>query len=356
MENDNISRIFDAIRFPLIFVIVASHVIISRIDEPVYLSLSGDNLYSFLSQLFARSLVRMAVPCFAFISGYYFFFKYSDKFTLSDYGTALKKRTYSLFIPFIIWGGVYYIALWGKNALANTIGFDLGVSSVEVTLLSHVSLVEFIFAPMHATTWYLKSLIFASIFSPLVFHIIKYTKQWSLWVALVLYLFICKPGYFDRVYYFFFFGAYFSLMKINLLKEFCKFYRITTTISAIGFPLLVLFNMAPWHAQMERILIPIGIVALIGIFDNLHRNRTEIFNWCLRQSRATFFIYLAHTILLINIVRDGLYNFTTLGSTGWGKIFIYFATTIIVTYTCNFLYRLGTRYTPKTLSILVGGR
>lgn len=107
------SKVINELKFILIVLVVLIHctvsecktqgmtVIVERNTFPVYWL-----TMEFLSNIFAR----LAVPLFFFISGYLFFLK-TNKFSLKECFSKLKKRFNTLFIPYALWNAVCIIIL-----------------------------------------------------------------------------------------------------------------------------------------------------------------------------------------------------------------------------------------------------
>ena len=89
LESKAISRL----RFPLMMGVVLIHCVVI---EPSLARNQGLGLTAAIIQLFSLGLTGPCVPLFFFISGYLFFFKYAQRFTVADYGQQLGKRVRTL--------------------------------------------------------------------------------------------------------------------------------------------------------------------------------------------------------------------------------------------------------------------
>lgn len=108
--------------------------------------------------LFTDTISRCAVPCFFVMSGFFLALKFEP--TLAWYRDTLKKRFFSLYVPFVIWNVLYLIRnsfLEHQNLFsAKTIlGYDLMVS------------------PGFGMFWYIQVVLFAVILSPLWLPILR---------------------------------------------------------------------------------------------------------------------------------------------------------------------------------------
>lgn len=99
-------KISTILKFPLIVLVVFIHIVHENIT-PVKLDLSAANLYHLIYNLISQNIGRVAVPCFFLFSGFLFFFKIKDYFTVELYKKQIKNRFKTLFIPYILWNCIY---------------------------------------------------------------------------------------------------------------------------------------------------------------------------------------------------------------------------------------------------------
>ena len=88
-STSSFSTVITALRFPLIIMVVAIHLISDKITLPQWGTSSW--LYTYVSEFLSHSFPRIAVPMFFFISGYYAFYK-KDWSQRSIWTVELKKR------------------------------------------------------------------------------------------------------------------------------------------------------------------------------------------------------------------------------------------------------------------------
>src|SRR5690606_22485470 len=101
-KEKRLSLVIETLRFPLSFLVVVIHM------TPLYyprVSLDfteGNMLYVFITELISHNFGAVAVPCYFFISGYYFFnvFKGLDKLNFSIYKSVLSKKIRTVFFPY----------------------------------------------------------------------------------------------------------------------------------------------------------------------------------------------------------------------------------------------------------------
>lgn len=97
------SSIIDALRFPLILLVVLIHSYIRSVTRTADAPLS-----SYLSFLLADTIALVAVPSFLIISAYFSFYKRKDYTRRDIYLAELKKRSSTLLFP-IYYGIQFHI-------------------------------------------------------------------------------------------------------------------------------------------------------------------------------------------------------------------------------------------------------
>ena len=123
-STSSFSAVITALRFPLIIMVVAIHLISDKLTLPQW---GAPNwLYIYVSEFLSHSLPRIAVPMFFFISGYYAFYK-KDWSQRSIWTVELKKRVKTLLIPYLLWNSIYLVILLGKTQ----VGLRLGVGASD---------------------------------------------------------------------------------------------------------------------------------------------------------------------------------------------------------------------------------
>lgn len=91
---------FDFLRFPLICMVVLIHTLQGDTYKENMALWYGNVIY-----FFQEALSRSAVPVFFVISGYLFCYN-MDRWDWTTYYGKLKKRVYTLLIPYLIWNSI----------------------------------------------------------------------------------------------------------------------------------------------------------------------------------------------------------------------------------------------------------
>lgn len=109
----------------------------------------------------SNGICRVAVPFFFVVSGFFLALKYRP--TLAWYGGALRKRFFSLYIPFVLWNIIYFCL-----QLVNGKGFDCaGQRILGYDLTIYPSCMQF---------WFLQTLFIAVILSVVLLPLLR---TWS---------------------------------------------------------------------------------------------------------------------------------------------------------------------------------
>ncbi len=346
------SRLIDAIRFPLLLMVVFSHCVIIRQNTPISFEMSADNLFHF-SELFFRSIGAISVAGFALISGYFFFLK--EDFTLTFYKKSILKRKNSLLYPYILWNTIAFLLLWAKITIAQKVGFTAGVNPVELSLVKDYPLIKLFLLPIDGPLWYIRDLIVIVLVSPFIGLLLRYLQKYSILLFIAVYLIPINLGLGNHIVFFFCVGAYLAKMgitPIGLSRRLRWFGRIGTLIFFIA---LELFCTSPYYGTIRAVTLVSVVVFLFNAIVYLDERMPKAIDLLLRFTPAVFFIYAVHTILIINLVRGSLYQ-TALANNGLGQILITLITgtfAVLLSYLC---YVVMKKIMPKTLAVLCGGR
>lgn len=177
IQKYSFSKSISALKTPLIFIIVLSHV---------------NNIYSdvIIFRNIVTVITKAIIPAFFIISGY-FLLKGSSKFTFQLYYKKLQSRFKTLFIPYIIWN-LFPILLPIVLCLISSI-YELNIEKFYLFLkeqfyinnsFNPISLFwdKGNSYPANFPLWYIRDLIVVIIISPLLFFILKKIKIFGLFI------------------------------------------------------------------------------------------------------------------------------------------------------------------------------
>ena len=182
-STSSFSAVITALRFPLIIMVVAIHLISDKITLPQWGTSSW--LYTYVSEFLSHSLPRIAVPMFFFISGYYAFYK-KDWSQRPIWTVELKKRVNTLLIPYLLWNSIYLVILLAKTQVGLRLGFG---ASDPFYITSFTQLLSYYWGDVIVyPLWYIRDLIVLCALGPILYQILSWTRGYILLPLLVLFL------------------------------------------------------------------------------------------------------------------------------------------------------------------------
>ncbi len=323
--NDNFmwkaqSETIDALRVPMTILVVCIH--FNILAYP--LVSHGDVIQYDISwvqypiSLFSEVLGRLAVPFFFLISGYFFFLK-DNQFTSAIYLNKLKKRFYSLFVPYVSWWIVACVLtfVFSKAKLVAHLSFYDYLCGIWCSPKSNLFLTTSINTPLDGPLWFLRDLMLTMVLSPFIYLLIKNRKHSAvllLFLSIVYVIFggLDLPQYFIPglsfpCLLFFSIGGYLGFHKINMIE---LLYPYRTIILPLSFLLIVLDvcltgYTAPltWGSSMfqngyiHHAQILLGVPATLLVGYSL-RNKMQ---WFKQHSASSFTIFALHKIIILPV-------------------------------------------------------
>lgn len=382
------SLTIDWIRFPLIILVIVHHVedrIIPQLSnfnlfDIDLLHFTGDDFYHILRMLF-DTIKGICNPGFFLIAGYLFFLnvKTWDK---GEYIGKLKKRLYTLLIPYILWNIIeilskpiliicrrlysgnfdwqcipdYFQKIHDKGVLSIFWNYyTWGETRVNILGWSTPS-----FGPISSPMWFLQTLICLSIITPLIYLVVRYLKIWGIIVLGLLYftgIWFSVPGFGISSIFFFTLGAYFGINKKNMVFEFRRLKFLIFPLSAITLIISIIFK----YGAIVRYNYAVGLFTLTAtlslvIIGSYWVERAK-YKPNKPLTQAVFFIYASHSSLLVLFGVGIIYSLITLQSQVWYILTIgYFIVPIATAYLCFLGYLILKKIMPPVAKILAGNR
>ncbi len=212
MDTRLTSMTISFMRLPLAVGIVFQH--------SYYIGGSTDST-ALLRGLFSWTLGGMGVPVFFVISGYLFFLQFpiDGEFLRWDWHTyflKIRRRTGSLLLPYFLWNVVtiFYLQLtFDWHQLWDCIVFNSGRHNVFGLEVAPD------FAPVNGVLWFVRDLMVLSLFTPLIYIALRYTKFYFLillFILRTLHFPTVVNGQFFTAVCFFSLGAYLSIFRKDL--------------------------------------------------------------------------------------------------------------------------------------------
>lgn len=345
------------VRFPLIVLVVYIHSIDYPIGDWNYINSAGQPIYTLLNTNIPFLISDTAVPIFFMISGYLFFLKHSDSFTKEDWKRQISKRFYTLFIPYVTWNTLSYLAtVLKRNILPSTVADDphahFQFFQDFVTIYWDL--------PIDYPLWYVRELIILALLSPLFYHCIKKIPYVVMPLVTVYYLFfVGVDGFHPHAVFYFSVGAYLAIHKHHELTIPTKWIAIAGLL-ALGLGVVHILNPIPSirRTTIEGLYFISAITFLCGWLFKQDLSQ-PLFRWFDKMGKYVFFIFALHNIYLINFARGFKHKLMGL-TTGFASeligILAFLVLPWVVMGICIVIYELLDRVAPGLLRFLNGGR
>ncbi len=291
------TQYINALRFPLAVLVVFIHTYNTAwrgIDSPVV---------NLLGNVLSRTLPTFAVPLFFAISGYLFFLN-QEKFSWRWYVEKMRRRLYTLFIPYVSWNVIAF-ALYGLKdigagqALHQPLSLNMFWGCTQVGQIvtnwlgCHVLAGT---APVQEPLWFVRDLMVIVLCSPLLYALLRYLK----WVGLALVAIVYYAGVWPNIggmtfigVWFFSLGAWCGIRKYDVGGLLARYWYVCLVCFLISFGLLL--GKGEALPVLQNIYVLSAIVAAVSIAYGVNERWPRDYKW----SKASFFIYASHNIVLL---------------------------------------------------------
>lgn len=307
-------------------------------------------VYQQVTRVFSLQFGEIAVPTFFVISGYLFFQGYKQ--TLASYKYKMRKRFYSLLIPYLLWNGLilgsYYLA---ENIPSVRELFNDGKMLVhDYGIMDYMGAFGINKSPIVDQLWFVRNLIVLAIASPIIYQFVRYAKLPGIIGLGLLWYFGTGMAYMQSSLFYFSLGAYFSINNKSLMHE-------ISTISKwifLFFPFLVIADalsagttIGYYLHRTQTFSGVLFFLALIPVLLKKGKIRDIAF-----LSSSSFFLYLAHDPLLRFMRRFSLK--LTDHHSEFQAIAAYFVTFVLNIAIIYSIYWLLQKYMPQFLKFITG--
>lgn len=376
MTNENLqSRTIDILRFPFAIAVVFIH----GFGEPSIVETAQINwneltyidCYNLFRIAISHVIASTAVPFFFLIAGYFFFYK-QRSFTLKLYLQKLRDRKRRIFLPYILWMGIYLAPIILIKILAylvkgkplsnitqffeskggwhifwdsNVWGFD------NLNWLNNPILMS---APDSIPLWFLRDLMVLAILSPFIYLFLSTTRKLGILCLTLCYLsgiWFYFPGLTLISCFYFSLGAYLSLQQQNLVLMAYRLYKPAVLISLILFFPIVALDGQLWAYRAMPFFIIASLIAIIGSTASFVKQKNVVPSAFLKNS--SFFVYLLHTNMILWHVKATLEVWIPDGNLAL-MLLRYILITSVTVVCCLGIYAFLKRYFPNALAILTG--
>lgn len=283
----------------------------------------------------------VAMSYFFAVTGFLLFFNLNFK----NYGAKIKKRVFSLFIPYLLWQAitiVYSVCLGAKPNILDTLSSIFFMSA----------------KPPNGALWYVYAVFILALLSPIILLLFK-----NKYIGFISIISVPLVSYALAVYNSDIVGNFinYGYVKniINYLPAyffgaFCGYYyNKMNKHNVYGYCLIAVLVMLFANSIMNGLftytiirILPIAIITLIPI----NENKTRVFH-------TTFLIYCIHQTIQV-LIRNKLFDtiLKYVNSIFIANVIYILLTLTIVILVAYLIYKVLNRFAPKVLALLTGGR
>lgn len=332
------------------------------------------NYVSFIEFFISNGLTRIAVPMFLIVSGYLFF--HNLKPSVSGFLAKYKSRAKTVLLPFLLWSALailFVYILQNSPSLSKYLPEYMKVEAAFEKILD-----KLIWNPVAFQLWFMRSLIFIIILSPIIYFLVKYLHIVPVIAVLATFSFeINIPYITTEALLFFVIGAFLAIHKINLDIKANKYLGILlfaawlillavkTDMSYTDIPINNdPFNNDPFSNNlsavdttaiyiMHQLSIFLGCISVWFFYDVIFAKKVPG-KVLLNLSAATFIIFVGHEPML-NILMEYFLKLKDTFSYGHAFTAYLLAPSLVITVLILFNTVLR-KLCPGILAFITGSR
>ncbi len=310
-----LSQTISFLRFPLIVGVVLIHskfldVVINGVKQ---VETADYPIFSAVSYLVSDTFARVAVPLFFFFSGFLFFY-HTGGFTTRIYLSKLKKRAKTLFFPYIFWNLLMILFV----LLCQTVLPDLVSDKRKLVMDYSVSdwLWNFWDAgkvnyfekgyPADSPLWFVRDLMVVMLCSPLVYCVVRWLKHYGvilLGIVWALNLEFDIPGLGTNAFFFFTFGAYFSINGKNFVTLMRPYMLPSVVLYLLSAIVGVCFRDNVWIEYIHLFAVNILLGMTVAITVTAYYVKRGTWTASKFLAASSFFVYACHEMPLASIIK-----------------------------------------------------
>ena len=289
------------LRFPMI-VLVTYAPSYGKVTEGFSLVVSEWNTYEFLKLLVSQTLVKVAVPVFFIMSGYLFFANV-EKWSINVYKTKILRRMKTLLIPYLIWNLLMAVKM--KTFSWNIFWVFWCPAGIQTDWFGQE---QWMTAPANMPLWFLRDLIIVSLFTPIIYILVRKFGSWLMILLTILYLSgICAfiSGLSAYAVYFFTFGAFFSIRRVDLLENLMRFEWPAYILSIVFAIAMMLTYNTPVFSSLMLCFRLVGAVAVFCLASRILSSTSKRLPSMVCDS--AYFIYLSHYVFFFSFIDTSFF-------------------------------------------------
>ena len=298
---------------------------------------------------FLVNALAMNINTFGMVAMAYFFaitgFLLFYKLNFETYKTKIKRRLFSLLIPFLIWQVIficYQSCLGAKYDIADTLS--------SIFLMSA--------KPPNGVLWYVYAVFILAVLSPI--HLLVFRSrtlgQLSILVIPIVSYILLKftPGFAEGFVSYGYIAQIIDYLPAYCFGAYCGYWYCEADKNEIfGGCLLAVLCALFFNNMSEGLfvytiirLLPIAMIFLLPVSENKGR----VFH-------TSFLIYAIHRPIQMFIRDHGFHLILKyVGSIFVANMIYILVSLVLVVFAAYLIYRVMNRIAPKALSLLTGGR
>lgn len=347
------SKVIDALRFPMAVAVVLLHHAYTLMNESASATISA------LCVLFHDILCRLPVPFFFLVAGY-LFFSNLEQWDWGVWKTKIRRRVWSLLVPYILWNIIAFFAYWGYARL-------FGEPATFASQFEKYGGLRMFFGinggiplghrdfPINGPMWFVRDLMYYILITPAVFLFISRTRYYGLFALLLAHLLV--QGIVPEGFAFFVAGSFFKLEGKNIVRTLWPSRNVMYIVSLVL--VVVLFFLSGHSSYWVRFFKFFFLIAGIGAsfclaVSLIQEGRIHSRPFLVRSS---FFVYALHVVLLprkySHDILSCIYPFS--GGPVWDVV-EFFLTPALLVAVCLAILWLLEKCMPSVAALLNGNR
>ncbi len=326
----------------------------------------GKNVSTFVQMFLAEGVCRIAVPLFFIFSGYLFFRDF--ELTVSCIASKLRRRIFSLVIPYLFWSAATFLFFYIAQSIPATASYFSSRPVVGIGIKKTLSYI--LMDSLNSPLWYLRNLIILTVLTPLLYVLLK--KLWFLALPAACVCGVLDVGALTLrgvAICAFSVGGFLAIQKemVCTVTSKLKGYKTGLTVALGVCWLLILAVKASYlcnldasilisgqYTEMLKMLngvnIAVGIPAAWLIYDAV-ASHCEIGR--LTLGRYGMMVFVMHHPV-IAVVKKVL--LMIIGSSMWSSLICYFASAAITVALVMVVSMVLCRYAKGLYRLVSGGR
>lgn len=268
-------------------------------------------------------------------------------------------RIHTLLIPYLLWNFfllLLYLIVYAAGypqVINGTSIADYGLTEYLRLFWDRGSYDDGNFVPLLCPLWYIRNLLIMSVISPLLYYIIRFTREVFLFIIAAWWMTTYHNAFIPQTILFFCLGAYFSILNFNPLETIIKNKSVFLTLFvlfAIGDIITHVITSTSFNLQIHRLALIFNIPALFLLADYCVRHRYV--NELLPNS--AFIVFCVHYPIIVILRKFCIAQFSE--TPDFVHILLYFVCVIISTLLSLGFCLILDRYMPNAKRILSGDR